>query len=315
MDTINLDVTKAIMVTMDVNMWAASCKLTRDEISGSVNLPPDELATLGSKRLFNPDKLKVFGKLKTQAYRAIDKVGVRFMPSAWFVSETEWPELVQTLEGLKTQWDAALDEFCATYEEGCRDWIRQFPQWANILRNAMPDVDKVRSKYGYRHIAVRVAPVNDDAKVVIAGLSDAAMEDMLRTANEVWDTIFDGRTAKVTHRTLSPVRDLSRKLYAMTFANPSCGIISGILDAMLARTDGRDITQTDEAMVRAMVNTLRTADGAASLLDRYGSFADEEAVLNDMIGVTPDAVEPEPVAPVVEEPKSMDDMLSMLDLL
>lgn len=314
MDTLRLDVTKAVLVTMDIHAWSATCRLTRDDLPAGVTLPPEELATLGSKRLFDPVQLRVFDKLKTRATRAIDKVGIRFMPSAWFVDMKHWPELEFKLAEIRSLWDAALDEFCASYDDGCRAWLQQFPQWADILRNAMPDVGNVRRRYIFRHVAMQVQPANDDAVDAVNGLSDAATEDMLRTANEVWRIVFEDRTKRMTQRTLSPVKDLSNKLHAMTFACPSCGVIAGILDEMTSKLSGHDLNAADEATVIAVVNSLRTIEGAKTLLDKYDTEGSEAAVIAALVGTA--MPEPAPAqTPVVEEPKSMDDMMSMLDLL
>ena len=67
-----------VLVHLSFSVWSGKKKLRPEDLKGA-NLPPDKLASLGSKRIFDPDALKVFATLKRQAERACEEVGVRFL--------------------------------------------------------------------------------------------------------------------------------------------------------------------------------------------------------------------------------------------
>jgi len=67
-----------VLIHLSFSIWSGKKKLRPEDLKGA-NLPPDKLASLGSKRIFDPDALKVFATLKRQAERACEEVGVRFL--------------------------------------------------------------------------------------------------------------------------------------------------------------------------------------------------------------------------------------------
>ena len=62
---------RVVLIKVDANIYGARKKLKKEDLmlaSGS-KLPPEDLASLGSKRLLDPDKLSVFNRLKKEAER------------------------------------------------------------------------------------------------------------------------------------------------------------------------------------------------------------------------------------------------------
>ena len=67
-----------LALNLNISLWSARKKLTLEDF-GNVELPPDDLATLGSKRIAPPESLRIFGTLKARAFNFLDRHGVRFM--------------------------------------------------------------------------------------------------------------------------------------------------------------------------------------------------------------------------------------------
>lgn len=63
---------------LDVNIWSARKKLTPADF-GTLDLPPEKLASLGSKKVCNPEDLRVFATLKARAISLLDRHGIRFL--------------------------------------------------------------------------------------------------------------------------------------------------------------------------------------------------------------------------------------------
>ena len=51
-----------LALNLQVSIWSARKKLTPEDFSGvsALDLPPDDLASLGSKRVCDPDSLRIF---------------------------------------------------------------------------------------------------------------------------------------------------------------------------------------------------------------------------------------------------------------
>jgi len=81
MQNIQSDITildNLLALNLDISLWSARKKMTVEDMGGA-QLPPEDLASLGSKRIADPESLKVFSTLKSRAFCYLDRHGVRFM--------------------------------------------------------------------------------------------------------------------------------------------------------------------------------------------------------------------------------------------
>ena len=72
---------RLVVVKIDATLWGGRKKLRKEDLilaDGSV-LPPEDLASLGSKKIADPRELAVFHRLKKEAERICLKVGTRFL--------------------------------------------------------------------------------------------------------------------------------------------------------------------------------------------------------------------------------------------
>jgi ABC-type phosphonate transport system ATPase subunit len=75
-----------VVVHLDIAIWTARKKLAATDLGGA-ELPPEDLASLGSKRICNPEDLRTFGTLKARAVSLLDRNGVRFL-NGWAIPES-----------------------------------------------------------------------------------------------------------------------------------------------------------------------------------------------------------------------------------
>ena len=93
---------------LEVNIWTARKKLSPEDFAGAT-LPPEDLASLGSKRICDPEDLRIFGTLKSRAVSLLDRHGVRFL-GGWAIplDQAEWT--VSELEQI-------LHDFCKNQKQ------------------------------------------------------------------------------------------------------------------------------------------------------------------------------------------------------
>lgn len=116
---------------------------------GERNCPPEDLASLGSKRICNPEDLRIFGTLKGRVVNLLERNGIRFL-SGWAVPETRMDAIGIELSAIRDEFSAAKESFLQHYEQYVQDWIARHPQWGNIIANSTVSEEYVRSRMDFR---------------------------------------------------------------------------------------------------------------------------------------------------------------------
>lgn len=90
-----------LALNLNVNLWSARKKMVLEDFGGA-ELPPEDLASLGSKRIADPNSLKVFVTLKARAFNYLDRHGIRFM-SGWAIPEDKAGDIIKELIGIRDE--------------------------------------------------------------------------------------------------------------------------------------------------------------------------------------------------------------------
>ena len=133
-----------LALNLNITLWSARKKLTAEDFGG-VELPPDDLASLGSKKICDPARLNVFTKLKARAFSLLDKHGVRFL-SGWAIPEDKAGDIIQGLCEIRDEFFTEKQNFLNVYDAAIADWIARHPSWANIIENSTVSREYVDSR-------------------------------------------------------------------------------------------------------------------------------------------------------------------------
>ena len=87
-----------------------------------MELPPEDLASLGSKRIADPDSLKIFTTLKARAFNYLDRHGIRFM-SGWAIPEDKAGDIIDELIRIRETFLHEKESFLADYDQSIENWI------------------------------------------------------------------------------------------------------------------------------------------------------------------------------------------------
>lgn len=311
MQSIQSDITildSLLAVNLDISLWSARKKMTPEDFGG-VELPPDDLATLGSKRIADPEKTKIFNTLKARAFSFLDRHGVRFM-SGWAIPETKANIIIDELVKIREEFFKAKCAFLDDYENSLDAWIEKHQMWAGIIRNSVVSADYVRARLDFRWQLYKVVPFIDveQQKAVqqsglgeeVTGLAGTLFAEVAHTADEIWKKVYMGKT-EVTHKALSPLRTLYEKLIGLSFVEPHVAPAAEIIQAALKRVPPKgNITGTDLIMLQGLVCLLRDSENlvlhSQKLIEGYGP-----ATVLDDLSVNQVEVEENPVIPALEE--------------
>lgn len=302
-----------IVIALDITLWSGRKKL-RPEDLGGVALPPDKLASLGSKRIYDPDSLCIFATLKRQAERACSEVGVRFL-GGYAVPETKLDDLYVELERIQTAFEKAKTHFLSSYDSKLADWLEEAGEWREIVARAVEPGSAIVSKLACGFTAYKVG-MPEDIKAVatiekqIGGLADQLIREVSKAALDAYEDSFKGRT-EVTRKALRPLKAIQDKLTGLAFVAPEK--ISGITTNVEAALNAVPKTGPIEgAVLMGLVGALTELadiDGFVAAAEKAEAEAPvlpaaEAKKKQAPKARTPKAPRPEPDAVPEEKPES-----------
>ncbi|MFW5498883.1 MULTISPECIES: DUF3150 domain-containing protein [unclassified Maridesulfovibrio] len=281
-----------LALNLDVSIWSARKKLTPYDF-GETQLPPEDLASLGSKKVCNPEDLRIFGTLKSRAFNMLDRHGVRFL-GGWAIPEKAAEEIVKELVMIQKEFFAAKEGFLSRYDESVKDWVKLHPGWEKLIGNSNVSAEYVRSRIGFKWQFFKLAAPKENS--VKKGLKDEVnklgftlFDEIAKAATDTWNRCYAGKV-KVSHKALSPLRSIYSKLDGLSFVDPRVLPITDLLQTAFNKVPSRGfIRNTDLLMLQGVVSLLREpallVENAQKILD--GSTA--EVLLECLVSSPKDA--------------------------
>lgn len=252
-----------VVVNLDIHIWTARKKLVPLDLGGA-ELPPEDLASLGSKRVCNPEDLRSFGTLKARAVNLLERNGIRFL-SGWAVPDTRINEIMRELAVTRDEFNEAKESFLQRYDQSVRDWIAKHPQWGSIIAGSIVSEEYVRSKLDFRWQVFQVAQPKtvdptqnlDNLKNDIDQLGDTLFDEIAKAASEAWLRCYAGKT-EITRKALSPLKSIYDKLMGLTFVEPRVAPVAELLDTALRSIPKRGaISGSTLIMLQGLVSLLQ----------------------------------------------------------
>ena len=224
-----------VVVNLDVHIWTARKKLVPLDLGGA-ELPPEDLASLGSKRVCNPEDLRSFGTLKARAVSLLERNGVRFL-NGWAVPDTRITEIMKELAAIRDEFNEAKESFLQRYEQSVQDWIAKHPQWGNIIAGSTVGEEYVRSRIDFRWQVFQISQPGtvdptqklDDLQNDIGQLGYTLFDEVAKAASEAWQRCYAGKT-EITRKALSPLKSIHEKLIGLTFVEPRVAPVAELVE-------------------------------------------------------------------------------------
>lgn len=212
-----------VLISIDCTIWSAKKKL-RPEDLGDANLPPEKLASLGSKRVFDPEAIKGFHTLKRKAERLCEAAGTRFL-GCYAVPKEKASAVLEGIEVVKQEFETAKNEFLADYDKVLNSWLEEAGEWRNAIANAVESVTTVSSRLNFRTAAYMVG-VPEDVEVAeplmkeqVGGIAGQLIYEIGQEAKASWEESYRGKS-EVTRRAVRPLKGILEKLRGLLFVNP-----------------------------------------------------------------------------------------------
>ncbi len=221
---------------IDYHIWSGRKKLRPEDLRMGPDLPPEGLVSLGSKKVCDPDALRVFHRKRRQVERLLLAFGTRFL-GGYIVPNSHAAQVLAEANGLTAEARAAAETFLAEYDRHIDAWCAAYPSWEQAIRNAVDPLEVVRGQFRFRVQALQI----ETSKVIA---EDTLAEDL----REVGETIFSeveqiardleqsflGKDA-LSRRALGTFRRIEDKLAALSFIDHRIDPVVHSLRDWLAR--------------------------------------------------------------------------------
>jgi len=244
-DTLNgttqLVLDRVDIVTIAVGKSTGRRKLKVEDmvLGAGSQLPPQELATLGSKQTVSREILKVWEKHEARMRNAVAAVGVQILNGSFAVAKEMIPGLRGQLQAIKEEalkWrDAELPRI---FDQEQDMWFQKHAQWAHILRPAAPTLQEmqVSMRMGYS-VITNVTAHSEHAGDLHEEVSDLG-DRLLHSVADSAETFFremEKRPEKTVGRAaaVSFLTNARRKLASLEFLDPAAGPAVKLIDEHL----------------------------------------------------------------------------------
>lgn len=235
-----------VLVKVDASIYGARKKLRKEDlllVEGS-QLPPEDLASLGSKRLLDPEQLAVFNRLKKEADRICLRVGTRFM-GGYAIPTAAAPGILSELERIAQDFAVAKAAFLANYDVAIQDWVLRHPEFASIIEQAVDTVAFVATRFAFDYLLVTVSlpetlPPAEKVRLAtkIGSLSSQMFYEIAVEANQFIEQSLLGK-AQVTRSALRPIKRMRDKLDGLGFLDHRVAPLVNHIDQLLTRIPER----------------------------------------------------------------------------
>ncbi len=238
----NIILERVVLVKVEANIYGARKKLKKEDLvlADGSKLPPEDLASLGSKRLLDPDQLTVFNRLKKEAERICLRVGTRFLGGFAIPNESA-AGITSELERIAQDFAVAKTEFLAGYDAAVTDWVVRHPEFAGIIEQAVDSVEFVSTRLSFDYVLVSVGlpealPPDDVTRLEtkIGSLSEQMFYEISVDANQFIEQSLLGKD-QVTRNALRPIRRMRDKLDGLGFLDYRVAPVVNTIDELLAK--------------------------------------------------------------------------------
>jgi hypothetical protein len=253
---------RLMAVNLNITIWSARKKLTAADFGG-VELPPEELASLGSKKICDPERLRIFGTLKSRAVTKLDSLGIRFL-GGWAIPEERATEVHEMLLNLRDEFLTAKDDFLNSYDQAIQDWVDKHPGWERLIADSPVSADQVWNRLGFKWQLFKVAgpdlnnTTSENLLSEIEALGQTLFGEVSNEAKAIWQKVYAGKT-EVSHKALSPLKNLHRKLMGLSFVEPRVAPVAELIASALNSMPKRGfIDGSHLVMLQGLVAMLRS---------------------------------------------------------
>lgn len=242
---------KLVCVVLEATCWSGSSKLSKEALIGALGtavteLPPEQLASLGAIKIFDPEELKFFTRLRGEANRYLDAIGVPYCGGR-AVPVAKIHEASDALTEMSNRWKSRARELYRDFDSKAaswRDkWVKENPKYAGLMK-VPPTAEAVFGKLSFHWKCFCVEEPKpwdpDEIKHTHRQETSGLLGELQKEVVELSQTmaqkyLLDDSGVKrefITQKTVAPLKRLAVKLRDFAFVAPEAGVIAGLIEGV-----------------------------------------------------------------------------------
>lgn len=259
----SFDLSNAVYISPKFNIWSGRVKLDPQDIPEAARkMPPKELASAGSIKIFPPEELHQFRNFKTRVALLCQSKGLQF-DNGWLVDASILPEIEQELAACHADWMAALQDFVDSYTRTALDWAASCGEWASLVQGKQPAQSEIASRFRFSWSTFRLtqaasdAQAGNDTEESVQSIPDKALQSVIDSLKELYDNSF-AKSGDPSGKAYNALRKIADRAEALGFANPDSARLAPVLRDM---ANNRNHTLT-----RLVLSRMDDAQGVLDVL-------------------------------------------------
>lgn len=245
-----------VCVILDIHLWSGRQAIKREHLvaaSGASihDLPPKDLASMGSVKICDPKRVQIFSRLKNKAINVLEENGLPIL-GAIGIPADRFDEVDAKLrsigEEFNKQASILLKDYDTVVTAWRKSWSNQNPGNEHLL-NRIPDAQSVFGKLSFDFHAFAISPpqavgegvANKAFAKQITGLKGALLEDARAEASDLMTKYLvssENGVVKprehITQKTLRPLKRILEKMRSFMFVDPSIGPLADMVEATIS---------------------------------------------------------------------------------
>ncbi|MGH0003595.1 DUF3150 domain-containing protein [Pseudovibrio ascidiaceicola] len=259
------------VVCADFKIWTGQVKLRAEDVQlgDGGELPPEKIAMLGQKKIFDPSRLSCFSKLKTAANRYLAKFGMPFL-NGFAIPAGREDEVLRDLEQIKREFYSEKQKLLTSYNQDVEAWILENPGYEEVIRKGVLSLEKVQKRIEFEFNIFKVTGTENDEshrkmEAKVSGLGEDLFSDVVRDAGAFYEKNLSGKT-EVHKTSKTTIVNLRTKVAGLVFLNGKLRVLLELLDDVVAAYEsasgkkGTHLTGENFARVNSIISILADRD-------------------------------------------------------
>lgn len=269
-------------------------------------LPPKQLASLGSKWIIDPKELRKLYVPIEHADSICRRSAMKVMDVIYAFGEPKYREIKPKIDSCVAEFESIRASFADRIDDIQTKWKDANPEWKHIIEMASITRDDVLKRFTFVPHLFEIGTLRGDLAAgtnqVRSNLSSTLFQEIAEMANEVYRDSFEGKV-EVTRRALRGIQAAETKLESLSFIDVRIGpVLARIRASLAALPKSGPIVGNDLNALVGLLMLLASEDRMMSLgeavLNGGATSQDEDTVHQNATQVPLALLEPKaPVAP------------------
>lgn len=278
LETTTQHLNNVVLIDIAVRLVSGRKRIKADEIEDAkgVEIQVDDVMTLGSKKVFDPEKLQVFDRLREQMHRECRRVGTAFL-SGYAIPESKVDALTVVLDGICQKAEVERAALVQHYDDYLTKYCDERPEWAAVIRQSAYSVDYIRERISFSFSGIKVVPGRDNGVLSrnlqnqVGGMLGSLLRDVADEAEQLQERSLKGKDKK-TRKVLSPLIACREKLLGFSFLDPRLEGVANVIKTVESKMPSHGPIEGDSlawlwAITSVLCDPEKTLAMAQSFMD------------------------------------------------